>query len=107
MTIQQDFGIKPHVKKAFTATGVLVTALPTNMCTKLRAVVENVGVGNVILVKGRLKDATSWVTITTITGASTGVTSDISLYDELEIECTTYSASGSPLFVASGFVVHI
>jgi hypothetical protein len=107
MTIQQDYGIKPHIKKEFAATGVLATAIPTNMCTKLRCVVEGVGAGNVLLVKGRLKDATSWVTITTITGTSTGTTSDISLYDELEIEVTTYSASGSPLFVASGFIVHI
>lgn len=104
MTIQQNFQQRPKTLKEFTATGVLVTAVPTTMCNKLRVVVENVGGGNTIVVKGKLFPQTAWQTLATINGATTGTTVDISVVDEYQIECSAYAASGgTPKVIASAF----
>lgn len=104
MTIQQNFQQRPKTLKEFTATGVLVTDVPTTMCNKLRVVVENVGGGNTILVKGKLFPQTAWQTLATISGATAGTTVDISVVDEYQIECSAYAASGgTPKVIASAF----
>lgn len=104
MTIQQNFQQRPKSYKEFTGTGVLVTEVPTTMCNKLRVVVENVGGGNTILVKGKLFPQTSYQTLATINGATSGVTVDIGVVDEYAIECTAYAASGgTPVVMASAF----
>lgn len=105
MTIQQDYGLRPHVNKEFTATGVVgPDTVVANMTGNLRVVVENVGGGNVVLVKGKLDGQAAYSTLATITGASSGTTVDISVVDLVQFECTTYAASGgTPKLVASGF----
>lgn len=104
MTIQQNFQQRPKTLKEFTGTGVIVTDVPTTMCNKLRVVVENVGGGNVIVVKGKLFPQATYQTLATINGASAGTTVDISVVDEYLIECTTYAASGgTPKVMASAF----
>lgn len=105
MTIQQDYGFKPHVETSFGSTGVFgPNPLVSNMVSNLRVVIENVGAGNTVIVKGRLQGQSSWVTLATITGASTGVTVDVSTSDETQFECTAFQASGgTPRLVASGF----
>lgn len=104
MTIQQNFQQRPKTLKEFTATGVIVTAVPTTMCNKLRVVVENVGGGNTVLVKGKLFPQTAWQTLATISGATAGTTVDISVVDEYQIECSAYAASGgTPKVIASAF----
>lgn len=105
MTIQQDFTQRPHIVRDFTATGqVGPDYLVTNMTGNLRVAVENVGGGNVLLVKGRLEGQSTWVTLETITGPTSGITVDISVVDQIQFECTTYSASGGiPKVIGSGF----
>lgn len=105
MTIQQDFTLRPHIVRNFTGTGqVGPDSLVTNMTGNLRVVVENVGGGNTILVKGRLEGQTNWVTLDTIVGPSTGVTVDVSVVDQVQFTCTVYSASGGiPNLIASSF----
>lgn len=105
MTIQQDYTQRPHIVRDFEATGqVGPDYLVTNMTGNLRVAVENVGGGNTLLVKGRLEGQSAWSTLATIVGPSSGTTVDISLVDQLQFECTVYSASGGiPKLVASGF----
>jgi hypothetical protein len=104
MTIQQNFQQRPKTLKEFTAIGVLVTDVPTTMCNNLRVVVENAGGGNTILVKGKLFQQAAWQTLATINGSTAGVTVDISVVDEYQIECSAYAASGgTPKVVASAF----
>lgn len=103
MTIQQNYGIKPRVAKEFTGTGILINDLPTTMCQSLRVVFENVGAGNVVVIRGRLTSQTAYTTLLTATG-SVAQTVDISLVDYVQIECTTYQASGgTPKIIASAF----
>lgn len=104
MTIQQNFQQRPKSYKEFTATGILVTDVPTTMCNNLRVVVENAGGGNTIVVRGKLFPQTAWQTLATINGPTAGTTVDISLVDEYQIECTAYAASGgTPKVIASAF----
>ncbi len=105
MTIQQDFQLRPHLQRDFTSTGVVgPDYLVANMTGNLRVVVENVGGGNTIQVKGRLAGQTNFVTLDTIVGPSTGTTVDISVVDEIQFNCSVYAASGgTPKLVASGF----
>lgn len=104
MTIQQDYQQKPRLSKEFTATGVVgPTSIATNMMINLRVAVEGVGGGNVVVVEGRLIGQAAWNTLATITGTSTGTTVSVGLSDEIRFRCTTYSASGTPKLICSGF----
>jgi hypothetical protein len=104
MTIQQNFQQRPKSYKEFTGTGLLVSDVPTTMCNNLRVVVENVGGGNTVVIRGKLFQQTAWQTLATVNGASTGTTVDISLVEEYQIECTAYAASGgTPRVVAAAF----
>jgi len=104
MTIQQNFQQRPKSYKTFTATGVIVSDVPTTMCNNLRVVVENVGGGNTLAVRGKLFQQSAWQTLATINGATAGTTVDISLVEEYQIECTAYAASGgTPTVVAAAF----
>lgn len=92
-------------RQTFTATGVIgLNPYDIRGHSKLRIAVENVGGGNVIAVKGRIKGQTSYSTLATITGSSSGTTVDTPVSDEIQFDCTTYSASGgTPTLIASGF----
>jgi hypothetical protein len=105
MTIEQDFNLKPEISREFLATGIIANnTFNTFMCGNLRVAVENVGGGNVVVVKGRIAGQSTFQTLATITGATTGTTVDISVVDEIQFDCTTYSASGgTPKLLASGF----
>lgn len=106
MTIQQDYQLRPHVEREFTATGIIgpSNGIPLNMTGNVRVAVENVGGSNAVQVQGRLVGQSSWVTVQTITSSSTGTTVDMSVYDEVRFNCSVYSASGgTPKLLASGF----
>lgn len=97
---------KLNAKKVFTGTGV-VGQPPTSPYDvraeqQLVVAVEQVGGGNVILVKGRIGLRDSYSTLATLTGA-TEQTIDISLIDEVYFECQTYAAAGTPTLVTSAF----
>ena len=97
---------KLNIQKEFSSTGTIGSDVYNCKAEhQLRVVVENVGVTNSITVKARAYGATAWADLGTITGASaSGETYDISTYDELQFNCNTYSASGTPKLVASGFI---
>lgn len=78
---------------------------PVHVETKLRTIVKSVGVGNVVLIQGTIEGSDDWTTITTITGPSTGVVSDISTYDYVRYNVTTASGGGS--LVSSAFLSFI
>jgi len=78
---------------------------PVHIETKLRTIVKDVGVGNVVLIQGAIEGSEDWTTITTITGPSTGVVSDISTYDYVRYNVTTASGNGS--LVSSAFLSFI
>lgn len=107
MSLQKDAQSKHQVKKLFTATGAIAgsAAEPLNVKAEnqVRVVVEGVGGGNTVLVLGRIEGQTSYATLETINGATSGVTVDVSLVDEVYYSCTAYAASGTPRLVASGF----
>jgi hypothetical protein len=107
-TLTTNPSVKLVVNEIFLATGVIGSnpnKLPT-YCNTLRVAVENVGGGNTIEVNGRLAGQTSYTLIQTITGATTGTTVDLTTtnYDEIQFNCTVYSASGgAPKLIASSF----
>lgn len=101
---------KFHGEREFTSTGVFgpTTSDPWYVGgeSSLRIAVENVGATNDVVVFGRIRNQTGYLTLATITGPTTGTTVDISLIDEVYFNCTTYDPSGgTPKLVASGFVV--
>ena len=112
----KDANAKFNIALNFTATGVITgsgaadsigtAAVPFNVRAEnqLRIAVENVGGGNAVQVLGRIAKQTTYTTLATITGPSTGTTVDISLVDELYFNCSVYSASGgTPRLVGAGF----
>lgn len=98
---------KFEVNKTFTATGVIGAPMATPYDVRghntLRVAVEGVGVGNVVEVYGRIRHQTNWTLLDTITGPSDGTTISCSVVDEVYFNCDTYSASGVPALIASGF----
>jgi hypothetical protein len=71
--------------------------------TKVRFIIENATINNTIEIRGRIKGQNSWDLLTTFTGnAAQNV--NVNVYDELEIEITTYEATGNYVrILASGF----
>jgi hypothetical protein len=105
MSLYQAVNEKFRMSKAFAGLGVLGNnSYITLMEHQMRVVVQGVGGGNVVTVRGRILGSPVWDTLGTITGVSNGQNFDISTYDEVQFECTTYSASGSPAIYASGFI---
>lgn len=99
---------KFHGEIQFTATGIFGPTSENPWLvggeSSLRIAVENVGVTNAIVVYGRIRNQSAYVTLATITGATTGTTVDISLIDEVYLDCTTYEASGgTPKLISSSF----
>lgn len=108
ISLLKDANAKHAVSKEFTATGNIAGSAtePFNVRAEnqLQVVVEHVGGGNTVLVKGRIAKQAVYSTLATITGTSNGTTIDISLIDEIYYTCGVYSASGgTPKVVASGF----
>lgn len=95
---------KFRTSQLFTATGVIgLDPYLIGLESQVKVVVEGVGVGNVISVQARILAQASFVTIGTITGANAGISYQTDTYDEIRFNCTTYSASGTPKLVVSGF----
>ncbi len=103
MGLYQDSREKLRVLKTFSATGIIGT-YPCLMEMKARIEVNGVGVGNVVSVEAHILNSPVWNVLTTITGVSTGVVVDISVYDEIRFNVTTYSASGEPQIIVAGFL---
>lgn len=100
----KEVASKFQTLQTFAATGVIgLDPYTVGAERRARVVVTGVGGGNVIKVQGRIKGATAYEDLATITGPETGLTVDISVYDQIRFNCTTYSASGTPTLVASGF----
>lgn len=103
----KDSANRLHFAKEFTGTGAAAgsSSRPISIqgYTQITVAVENVGGGNTLVVKGRLKDAASFDTLSTISGSSTGTNIAVDLYDEVYFDVTAYSASGgTPKVIASG-----
>lgn len=104
MSVAQSYAQKFRFNKLFTGVGIVgPSSLDIILSKNLRVVVEGVGVTNAVVVRGRIFNQSAWVTLSTITGVSTGTTIDTSVYDQVQFEVTTYDASGTPNLVASGF----
>jgi hypothetical protein len=106
MSLQADYHGKLYIVSLFTGTGTIGSAYyKTDQTKTLRVVVEGVGGTNTVIVKGRLKGQAAWSSaLATITSVSAGTSVDVSLYDEIELSCGVYDASGTPKVIASGFV---
>lgn len=88
----------------FTATGTVgESAYDIRGHNMVKIAVEGVGGGNKINVYGRIKNQTNWTLIITINGTSDGALANTSFVDEIYFDCQTYSASGTPALIASGF----
>lgn len=72
--------------------------------TQIKVEVSDVGVLNVILVRGKIRGSTKWTVITSITGIATAVI-DVSLYDYVSYYNSVSSGTGS--IVASGFIFNL
>jgi hypothetical protein len=71
--------------------------------SKIRIVISNSNGSNVTVVRGRINGQEDYDTLSTITGDSKSVI-NISTYDELQVECTTYgSTSNHVRVVVSSF----
>lgn len=78
---------------------------PVHIETKLRSIISGVGVTNVVLIQGTIEGSDDWTTITTVTGLSTGVVSDISTYDYIRYNVTV--ADGDGELISSAFLSFI
>jgi hypothetical protein len=99
---------KFEAERDFTSTGDIgvgpATPWKVGAENLLRVVLENVGAGNEVICKGRIRNQSAYSNLLTITGPTVGTTIDISLIDEIYFTCTVYSASGgTPRLIASGF----
>jgi len=70
---------------------------------QIRVVVEGVAGGNSVAVQGKIRNSSTWETISSIAGASTGTVIDVSTFDHVRFNCTAFAASGTPTLRASGF----
>ena len=70
---------------------------------QLRVTSRDFGASNIIVVRGKLLNETDseWTTLETVTGNDTAVI-DISTYDQVQVECTTYDSTPGR-FLMSGF----
>lgn len=90
-------------KYSVTGTGMLGDSVNRALIeAKLRVVVRDAGAGNVITVRARIQNDPNWTDLGTVTGATTD-TFDISTWDELQFECTTFGGSDCIVYI-SGFI---
>lgn len=88
----------PNEGSLFDATGVIgAQTYEVGEYKKCRLVVENVESTNVVKVQGQIKGQSDWLDITSQTDVTTGVTSDIEVYDFIRFNCTTFD----PVVVAA------
>ena len=85
------------INKMVSAAGSLGTGVVKDQ-TKLRVVIENAAVGNVVRVRGRIAGQSDWVNLVDLTG-STKETVIVSVYDEVEFLVITYSSSSNHIRV--------
>lgn len=69
----------------------------------LVVVTESVGATNAISVQARILGQTAFTTIATITGLCSGAQLDVSLYDQVRFDCTTFDSGGAPTLIVSSF----
>ena len=71
--------------------------------SKVRFVIENADAGNEVVIRGRIRGASSFEFLKTLTGSANQVV-NVFTYEELEIECTNFeSASNVVKVIASSF----
>lgn len=85
---------KIQLEKLITSASTITSDLDISDESKLRVVIENAAGGNTFLVKGKVKGATNYTTLATITGSTSQVV-NILTYDLLEVECSVYSSSSN------------
>jgi len=103
LTNYQPF--KLVISEEFNSTGLIgdnATWIVTTNNT-ISVVIEGVGSGNIVEVQARILGQTNFTTVATIAGLSSGTPVDISLFDQVRFNCTTFSASGVPKLIASSF----
>lgn len=106
MTVNESVIVKNKlgINLPFISTGIVPgSPFVCSGSNNLVVVIEGVGGGNVIVVSGKVKGQSTFQTLATITGTSTGTTVDCSLQDEIQFNCTTFSASGTPKLIVSSF----
>lgn len=82
--------VKASVVQNITKAEIISTLVVSDE-TKLRFVVSNADSGNIISVKGRIVGQLDWDDITTLTGTNKTLVT-VKTYDEVIIECTTFSS---------------
>ena len=82
--------IKMRIIQVITSTGKLNPGVfDISDENKVRFAIEQCNAGNIIVIRGRIKGQTNFVNLKTITGLASEV-ANVSTYDEIEIECTTF-----------------
>ena len=70
-----------------------------------RVVIEGVDLANSIDIQARIRGASSWTTLETVAGPSlTGSTVDLSTWDEIRLNCTSYVNDGESKIIVSGYM---
>lgn len=104
MTYKRCVADKFVLNKTVSASGVIgSTTYDISVEDIIKVVIASAGASNVVTVKGRIFKA-PFETITTITGNTTGTSVDVSIYDEVQFDCTTYDSAAFTI-KASGFIV--
>ena len=81
--------------------GVKTMEFPVFIESRVRFQCEGVAVGNVIACEGKIRGASTWVSLATATGVASAV-ADTSTYDYIRFNVTT--ASGTGKCISSGFI---
>jgi len=91
-----------HISSGFNATGIVAdNPFTLHGEAKLRVSVTGAGAANVLKVQARLFDASAFTDVLTVTGNASEVV-DISTWDQVRFNITTYDSSPGSLIV-SGF----
>ena len=96
---------KLALKEPILATG-LIGENPTFIVSTnnvMVVVVEGVGVTNSINIEARILGQSSFSIIKTITGTTSGTEVDVSTYDQVRFDCTTFDSGGVPTLIVSSF----
>jgi hypothetical protein len=97
--------MKHRVNLPFTGTGFvgLENGYELHDEDMLTVVVENVASDNVLQIQGTIENAATWTPIYDIVGPGEFLDINIANYDKIRYTVSSYSASGTPKLVTSGF----
>jgi len=103
-TYKQQYADKFVFNKSVSASGIIGNnSYDVSVESKVNIVVSGAGAANEVTIKGRIFKA-AFATISTITGDTTGIMLDVSIYDEIQFDCTNYDSQAFTI-KASGFII--